>query len=278
MSKVNFIKLPFRDTAFEIYSKICKRYSHAYLLESMEGPKKLAQFSFIGFKPRLTVTSKDNTVITRDMETGVETQTTGEPLKAIRAAVGDQTVNSDRFRLTGGAVGYISYDAIRNWEQIPDNSTDDLEFPDIEMGIYDDGIVFDHRKGEGYYYYTNSYRLDEVLRLLKESADYEPLSPGTPTTNMKASIFPSFNAFTASSISKCSAVISFLGSMPTEFNNRCAMISVPLPGKPVETRFPFRSTSLSIPLSSKVTICILLGYKKTRARTGSFLLNFPFPS
>ena len=189
MSKVNFIKLPFRDTVFEIYSKICKRYSHAYLLESMEGPKKLAQYSFIGFKPRLTVTSKDNSVITCDMETGEETQTTGEPLEAIRNAIGDQTVNSDRFRLTGGAVGYISYDAIRNWEPIPDNSTDDLEFPDIEMGIYDDGIVFDHRKGEGYYYYTSSYRLDEVLRLLKESADYEPLSPGTPTTNISKETF-----------------------------------------------------------------------------------------
>jgi len=189
VSKVNFIKLPFRDTVFEIYSKICKRYSHAYLLESMEGPKKLAQYSFIGFKPRLTVTSKDNSVITCDMETGEETQTTGEPLEAIRNAIGDQTVNSDRFRLTGGAVGYISYDAIRNWEPIPDNSTDDLEFPDIEMGIYDDGIVFDHRKGEGYYYYTSSYRLDEVLRLLKESADYEPLSPGTPTTNISKETF-----------------------------------------------------------------------------------------
>ena len=189
MSKVNFIKLPFRDTAFEIYSKICKRYSYAYLLESMEGPKKLAQYSFIGFKPRLTVTAKNNTVKICNMETGEETQTKGEPLEAIRTAIGDQTVNSDRFRLTGGAVGYISYDAIRNWEQIPDNSTDDLEFPDIEMGIYDDGIVFDHRKGEGYYYYTSIYRLDEVLRLLKESADYEPLSPGTPTTNISKETF-----------------------------------------------------------------------------------------
>ena len=189
MSKVNFIKLPFKDTAFEIYSKICKRYSHAYLLESMEGPKKLAQYSFIGFKPRLTVTSKNNTVTTRNMETGKETHSTGEPLEAIRNAIGDQSVNSDRFRLAGGAVGYISYDAIRNWEQIPDNSTDDLDFPDIEMGIYDDGIVFDHRKGEGYYYYTDIYRLDEVLRLLKESADYEPLSPGTPTTNISKEAF-----------------------------------------------------------------------------------------
>ena len=189
MSKVNFIKLPFKDTAFEIYSKICKRYSHAYLLESMEGPKKLAQYSFIGFKPRLTVTSKNNTVTTRNMETGKETHSTGEPLEAIRNAIGDQSVNSDRFRLAGGAVGYISYDAIRNWEQIPDNSTDDLDFPDIEMGIYDDGIVFDHRKGEGYYYYTEIYRLDEVLRLLKESADYEPLSPGTPTTNISKETF-----------------------------------------------------------------------------------------
>ena len=189
MNKINFIKLPFKDTPFEIFSKICKRYSHAYLLESMEGPEKLAQYSFIGFKPRLTVTSKNNTVTTCNMQTGEETHNTEDPLEVIRAAIVDHTVESSRFRLAGGAVGYISYDAVRNWEQIPDNAADDLGFPDIEMGIYDDGLVFDHKKREGYYYYTGKYRLEEVLRLLKESAKYEPLTSTAPTTNITKKTF-----------------------------------------------------------------------------------------
>ena len=51
--EVNLIKLPFSNTPFEVFTKICKRCCYAYLLESIEGPEKLAQYSFIGFDPRL---------------------------------------------------------------------------------------------------------------------------------------------------------------------------------------------------------------------------------
>ncbi len=37
------------------------------------------------------------------------------------------------------------------------------------------------------------------------------------------------------------------------------MISVPLPGDPVDTRLPFRSAILVIPVPSTVTTCILFG-------------------
>ena len=50
------------------------------------------------------------------------------------------------FRFIGGAVGYISYDSVRYWERLPAKAKDDLSFPDMEFGIYTDGIVFDHLK------------------------------------------------------------------------------------------------------------------------------------
>ncbi|NIR87838.1 anthranilate synthase component I, partial [Candidatus Bathyarchaeota archaeon] len=42
----------------DIFLRIYRCYEYAYLLESMEGPKKLAQYSFLGFDPRLTVRAK----------------------------------------------------------------------------------------------------------------------------------------------------------------------------------------------------------------------------
>ena len=48
------------------------------------------------------------------------------------------------FRFVGGALGYISYDAIRYIEKLPNQKPDELGFPDVEMGIFEDGIVFDH--------------------------------------------------------------------------------------------------------------------------------------
>ena len=56
--QVNLVKLSFSNTPIEIFTKISKRCRYAYLLESIEGPEKLAQYSFIGFNPRLVIRVK----------------------------------------------------------------------------------------------------------------------------------------------------------------------------------------------------------------------------
>ena len=183
--KVNLIKLPFSNTPFEVFTKIYKRCRHAYLLESIEGPEKLAQYSFIGFDPRIVIRVKDGEVVTENTETGAVTRERVEnPLDAVEKALEGCRVANKRFRLLGGAVGYISYDAIRCWEKLPVDTVDDLGFPDLEMGVYDDGIVFDHLKGDGYYHYTEEYRLGRVCSLLKESTECAPLTYEPPKTNI----------------------------------------------------------------------------------------------
>ena len=52
------------------------------------------------------------------------------------------------------------------------------------MGVYDDSIVFDHVKGEGYYCYTKESRLNEISRLLKESDEHAPIKFEAPKTNI----------------------------------------------------------------------------------------------
>ena len=73
------------------------------------------------------------------------------------------------FRFVGGALGYISYDAIRYIEKLPNQKPDDLQFPDVEMGIFEDGIVFDHIQNQAYYYFRKENRLREIQELLNES-------------------------------------------------------------------------------------------------------------
>jgi anthranilate synthase component 1 len=86
--------------------------------------------------------------------------------------------------LVGGAVGYISYDAVRYWEKLPQRADDDLNFPDIQLGVFDDGIVFDHKQRRAYYYYSNDNRLSEVEKLIKQPSDYEPLAYTQPKVNV----------------------------------------------------------------------------------------------
>jgi anthranilate synthase component 1 len=182
---VKLIKLPFSDTPFEVFTKLYKRNRHAYLLESIEGPEKLAQYSFIGFDPRLIISVKRDKAVIEDARSGEKrVKSVSDPLDAVKECLEGRVAPFSRFRLAGGAVGYITYDAVRQWERLPESTVDDLGFPDLEMGVYDDGIIFDHVKGKGYYCYTTEYRLGEVCNLLKESTDYSPVTYEPLTTNI----------------------------------------------------------------------------------------------
>ena len=68
---------------------------------------------------------------------------------------------------------------------MPQNSVDDLGFPDLEMGIFDDGFVFNHVKKEAFYYYRGENRLLEVENLIKQPLDREQLSYTQPKVNVK---------------------------------------------------------------------------------------------
>jgi anthranilate synthase component 1 len=47
-------------------------------------------------------------------------------------------------RFCGGMVGYIGYDTVRFFEDIPDKNTDDLKLADILLVLSDSLIIFDH--------------------------------------------------------------------------------------------------------------------------------------
>lgn len=69
-------------------------------------------------------------------------------------------------RFVGGLVGYFSYDSIHYIESLPKNAKDDLNLPDFQFGVFDDGIVFDHLTGQAYYYWYRENRIHEIERLL----------------------------------------------------------------------------------------------------------------
>ena len=169
-------KLSFEKPPLEIFSKLYNNYENVYILESIEGPKKLSQYSFIGFDPKLTITIKNGEAVIRNERTGEEERKkVNEPLAVIQKTLKNRLdVKEQRF--VGGAVGYISYDAVRCWEKLPESALDDQNFPDIEVGVFDDGIVYDHRNKQAVYYHLNENRLAEIDKLLQEPDDHEGLS------------------------------------------------------------------------------------------------------
>ena len=155
------------------------------MLESAEGPRKLAQYSFIGFSPSKIVEAK-NRRYTETYPNGTHSSTfeTRDSFQALRKLLAENFTTYRGFRFVGGLVGYFSYDAIRYLESLPNPPKDDLTLPDLEFGVYDDGIVFDHLTGQAYYYWYNNNRMQEVERVLNKKSKTNRLAANDLRTNI----------------------------------------------------------------------------------------------
>jgi anthranilate synthase component 1 len=184
------IKLSMVHEPFEIFTKLSHNYVNAYFLESMKGLEKLTEYSFIGFNPEKILRSINGIVSVTQTSTGEEKVVkSSNPLNVLKNILNEHQVLSQSYRLIGGAVGYVSYDAVRMWEKLPDTTLNDLGFPDLEMGIYQDGIVFDHKTNEAHYYYITENRMDEISELMKKKHEKTPLTSSPPQVNISKENF-----------------------------------------------------------------------------------------
>ena len=189
-SSLKIKQINLQTQPLEIFSKLQKKHNTTYLLESIEGPQKLAKYSFIGFDPKITIQTKNGKTKIENQKTGeTTTQKTKDPLQTIEKLLKCEEVTNSKFRFVGGAVGYISYDAVRYWENLPENHNADPGFPDLEMGIFDDGFIFDHLNKQAFYYYRAENRLPEVEDLLGSSVNYEKLTFSSPKVNTRKEDF-----------------------------------------------------------------------------------------
>jgi anthranilate synthase component I len=161
-SSIQVQKLGTSENQFQLFRKLYFLYQRVFILESLIGPKELAEISVIGFDPKLIVTCDFNNFKVKDRNGKIlQSSPAKEPLSSLRELM--PKVNDDRFRYVGGAVGYINYDAIRFWEHLPiNNNKKASNFPLLEFGIYDDGILFNHKENQAYYFFLGKSRLEEI--------------------------------------------------------------------------------------------------------------------
>ncbi len=123
--------------------KILKNVStHCYLLESVADKEKWGRYTFLGFDPKMEITCMDG-----EMKAGNITLKTEDPSSIIRQILKDY--RSPRFEylpsLTGGLVGYFSYDFLGYSEPAVRRQVQDTEaFKDVDLMLFDKVIAFDN--------------------------------------------------------------------------------------------------------------------------------------
>jgi anthranilate synthase component 1 len=163
--KLKLQKLQTPTNPLETFVAINSRNDYCYILESAEGPRKLAQYSFIGFSPSKILEAR-NGKYSEYSDNETMTITTDDPLIHLRRYVAQKYTNYTGLRFIGGLVGYFSYDTVRYLESLHNDAKDELKLPDFQFGAFDDGIVFDHLTGQSYYYWYEENRLREIEQLL----------------------------------------------------------------------------------------------------------------
>ena len=120
--------------------------SAACLFESVIGGEKVGRYSFIAVSPNGRITARANEVCWTSAD-GTETKEKAQdPLDSLWSAVSGRKVAvlPELPPLTGGAIGYASYDVVRYVEALPNAPEDDRNLPDLDFSLFDDLVIFDH--------------------------------------------------------------------------------------------------------------------------------------
>ncbi|MDF2945820.1 MAG: anthranilate synthase subunit [Bacillales bacterium] len=142
-----------------------------FLLESSNKHNDSGRFSFIGTEPVMEVIAFGDEIEVLKKNKGKVTLK-GNPIEYLKKLLPKVELNeNDKIKspFVSGAVGYIGYDIIRQFENIGKNQFDEMQMPDIHLMIYEEIIIFDH--------------LDETIQIIGT-----PILEGTDTTTLEERI------------------------------------------------------------------------------------------
>ncbi len=133
------------DTPVSAFAKIDHGPS-AYLLESVQGGEKWARYSFLGSGTPILMVEDCGDLVIKQGKRVRRIASHGAPLDRLRDFMGTYrpVVVPDLPRFVGGAVGYLGYDMVKTFEDLPSRRKDSLGLPDFAFLLTDTLLIFDN--------------------------------------------------------------------------------------------------------------------------------------
>ena len=135
------------ETPIAVFEKIDNGV-RSFLFESAESNDHVGRYSFLGSDPRIYFEARGRHIVIEENGQRREFHTADDPLAELQRLMA-------RFRavdipglppFSGGAVGYIGYDAVRFFEPtVGEPPPDQLGLPEMVFMVTDTFLVFDHR-------------------------------------------------------------------------------------------------------------------------------------
>ncbi|MGD8748600.1 MAG: anthranilate synthase component I, partial [Balneolaceae bacterium] len=131
-------------TPVSLFLKLRNQSAYPFLLESVEGGEQVARYSFLGRNPYQVLQYDGNEVT---IEQGGQQEKVDQPyFEALKKLTTQHCEPKlpNLPRLTGGAVGFSSFDTVREIEELAEAPSADSGIPEAIWAFYDEIFAFDH--------------------------------------------------------------------------------------------------------------------------------------
>lgn len=129
-------------TPIALYQSLQGRFKA--LFESSAKHEESGRYSFIAVDPLMELTG-NHQVTVKKQRNGQTSHLNTNILQEVKALIPKANAPLP-FSFFGGAIGYIGYEMIFNYEKIGERLPSASQIPDVHLFIYDQFIVFDHKK------------------------------------------------------------------------------------------------------------------------------------
>lgn len=169
-----------------------------------------SQWSFLCWNPVETITAKNGIITHNDKEIGNK-----NVFDFLQSRLNNYNFeDSQDIPFTGGLAGYWGYDLGRQLEDLPDQTTDDINVPDMMVGIYENVIAYDHT-------HNKTWLMGDKPNILKQKNHYSftPISwaPQTSENDYKSQIQKTINYIYAGEIYQANITRRFDADLPENF-------------------------------------------------------------
>ncbi|KOF56853.1 MULTISPECIES: anthranilate synthase component I [Clostridium] len=123
-----------------------------FLLESNYFNNSKGRYSFVGTDPYAIVKSYREKIFVEEGEVVYEEQ--GKVLDTVKRLIKEHSMEKTEYTFSGGAIGYIGYDIIKQYERISDDNVDELQIPEAILMFYKKIVGYDHLTHKAIYIYN----------------------------------------------------------------------------------------------------------------------------
>ena len=168
--------LRFSEQAFSNIFSHLQQQTGAALLDSAAKTHSNSNFSVFAWAPKFLIEA--DLTQTRIFDQGQLVETSQEdPLTLLDKYLTKAQLEDSDLPFSGGAIGYWDYELGGRFETLPKPKNQDIDLPNMVVGIYDTLILLDHKTEQNYFICHND-NAEQIYQVITELAETEPKLKG----------------------------------------------------------------------------------------------------